>query len=723
MAGDPADPQRRGDSTQGASGGRAAPPKRSDLERRAKVAWYALARWLGLSSREELSFAVLVPLVGLITGFVGIAIYFTIDAVQDLCWTWGTALGSHATLLEGARLAAHATPWRNVLAPMAGGAAVALLVKVFRQEVRGHGMSGIIEAVALKGGRVEPGSAILREVAGMLTVGSGGSLGREGPLIRTGSMLGSVIGQIGGIEGRRLKILLAAGAAAGMAAAYNAPIGGALFAMEVILGNFALEVFGPIVVASALATFVARSLKFHGHVYDMVPEYSLKSVYELPAYVALGVLSGPLSIAFARGVRGGEKLFDRASFVPKGVRPIVGMALVGVIGIACPYVYGNGFDTVNLVLHDPINSLGLGLLLVLPIVKVLATALTLGSGCSGGLFTPALFFGGLLGAIFGVGVNALLPGLAAPPGAYALGGMAAITAGTSHAPISSIIIVFELTNKYEAILPLMLASMASAAVARKLNKYSIYTEALARRGIELPSRLEEIVLESIKVEEVVHEDRDAVRPAEPLAGMLTRLLRARRTHLFVVDEEGRYRGAVALYDLAPALTDPASFGNVVAADLCDVHYPSVAKDDRVAPTLPVFARVDGEWLPVTAADGRFAGILGKQDVLALYAQEVLGHPAMLARISSEEGGSSYVPLPHGFVLREVDVNGDLSGRTLVELELPQKLGIWVLAVVRQDESGRESRELATAQTVLRPGDKLVALGSAEGFARVGTKKA
>ena len=683
-----------------------------DLERRAQIAWFSLARWLGLSSREELSFIVLVPLVGIFTGFVAIGIYWLIDRVQDLAWG---APDPPQSLLERTKIMAAHAPWRNVLALFAAGAAVALIIKVFKQEVRGHGMSGIIEAVALKGGRVAPGPALVRELAGVVTVGSGGSLGREGPMIRTGAMLGSVIGQTGGISGRRLKVLVAAGAAAGMAAAYNAPIGGAIFAMEVILGNFALEVFGPVVVASALATFVARAFRFHGPTYELVPAYSLHSVWELPAYLVLGMLAGPLSIFFSRGVRGGEWLFERLDFIPRGIRPVVGMTAVGLLGIASPYVYGNGFDTVNLALQDPAAKLGLVLLVVLPFTKLLATSITLGSGCSGGLFTPALFFGGLLGGLFGLGVTAIMPEHAAPPGAYALGGMAAITAGTSHAPISSIIIIFELTGKYEAIIPLMVACMASSLIAKRLNKHSIYTEALARRGIELPSRLEEIVLETIQVREALHEDREFVRPAEPLQGLLERLRRARRTHLFVVDDKARYRGAVALYDLAPAFAEPGSFESVVAADLLDPGYRAIIEDEKLSAALPVFARVDGEWLPVVSREGTYRGILGKQDVLALYAQEVLGHPAMLARISTSSG-SSYVPLPHGFELRELGVKGPLAGRSLLALELPQRHGIWVLAVIRVDESGRESRILASASLVLQERDTLVALGSPEGFA-------
>jgi CIC family chloride channel protein len=682
-------------------------PRLAALERRLTALWYGLARFLGLASAEELSFFILTPLVGLATGFAGVAIYNILDWVQHTVWQ------SNGTLLEAAYESSLATPWRNVLAPVIGGIGVFLIVWISKTRVKGGGMSVIIESVALKGGRVPLKDTLLREIAGIATVGTGGSLGREGPLIRTGAMIGSIIGLTGGVSGRRLKVLVAAGCAAGMAAAYNAPVGGAIFAMEVILGNFALEVFGPIVVASVLATQVARAFRVNHPVYDMGPIYELKKAWELPWYLVLGVVSGPISVFFQRGVRSADRFFDNMPVVPVAARPIVGMALLGVLGIACPYVYGNGFDTVQRALH---GELSVGLLLLLPLVKILATSLTLGSGCSGGLFTPALFVGGLLGGAFGCFVQVVMPG-AAPPAAYALAGMAAITAGTSHAPISAILIIFEMTGRYEAILPLMLAAMGSAAIARRMTRHSIYTESLAKRGIELPSRLEEFVLETIRVSEVVRPDREVVGVREKLDDdLLERFFRSKRSHIFVVDEQGHFAGAVTLHELGPVLADPSGFKGVVAADVLDPSYPTVRETDRLAGALGAFARAEGDSLPVVDERAMLKGIIAKQDVLALYSQEVLGQPALLARIGPEAAmGASYVPLPEGFHLRELPVPDALVGRSLVEINLPQRLGIWVLAVVRSDEAGRERRELANATTVLARGDRLVVLGSAGGI--------
>lgn len=689
------------------------------LERRARALWVSLARMLGLEGADDLTFLVLAPLVGVATGFVGVWIYGLIDLVQRLFWA------SPDHLLEAARTA----PWvLCVLAPVLGGIIVSVIVRVTGSEVRGGGMSALIEAVALRGGRLPAGPAIVREIAGIATVGSGGSLGREAPLIRVGATIGSFLGQEGGLSGRRLKLLLACGAAAGMAAAYNAPYGGALFAMEVILGNFALDVVGPIVLASVLANLVATTFLKSDPVY-IVPEYSLVSPWEILAYFGLGLISGPLSVGFARSLRIGERFFDRLPSIPAGARPIVGMAIVGVMGIWCPYIYGNGFDTVNLALRETVKPIpgvphfGFWMLLWLPIVKVLATTITLGAGCTGGLFTPTLLVGGLVGGAFGTVVHVLFPHASAEPGAYALVGMAAITAGTSQAPISAIFIIFEMTHRYDVILPLMVCSMTSAVIARRIHPFSIYTDSLARRGITLPSRLEEIVLEGIKVGEVARTDDDAVRVDEPLAKVVRRFFHARRTQLFVVDAHGSYRGALSLHDLEVALADPEQFHSVVAIDLLDDKFPSTRDDESLARALEAFGHVEGDWLPVVDERGRLCGVLGKGDVLRLYAQEVLGRPALLAKIHPDgtEGRNRFVPLPHGFQLSEQEIPASLVGRTLLELGLPQRAGVWVLAVVRRDAAGREGRTPATADTRLQPGDRLVVLGpvgAGEGLARI-----
>src|SRR5262245_43745415 len=342
--------------------------------------------------------------------------------------------------------------WHRLLAPTIGGLLVGLGLWLNRGPVPGHGTAGIIEAVARGKGRLSV-AAGLKDIAMILvTVGSGGSLRREGSLLRGGATLGSWLGERTGVAGPRLSTLVACGAAAGIAAAYNAPIGGALFAMEVVLGTFALESFGPIVVASALGTLVSRAF-LHPYLAYEVTEYPPPvSAWEIGHYALLGILLGVASTLFILALRGTERLFDR-SRLPAWARPIAGFTAVGLIGVRFPEVLGNGYDTVNQILRGQVPLL---LLLALPLLKVAATSLTRGSGGAGGCFTSTLFLGAVLGSGYGTWCHDAFPLATAAPGAYALAGMGAMLAGTTQAPLTAILMIFELTGEYSVILPLMI---------------------------------------------------------------------------------------------------------------------------------------------------------------------------------------------------------------------------------------------------------------------------
>lgn len=673
---------------------------------------FTLARRFGLATREDRVFFALIAGVGVVGGLLGVATDRLIAAIQSLLW------GKEGELLEVAR---QVPRWVVVAAPAIGGAVIGLILwmgrRLGQQPAAGEGMSSLIEAVALHGGRIPPRPVLINALAAIVTVGSGGSLGREGPMIRLGAMIASWSGGRLRVPPHRIKILIGCGAASGLAAAYNIPIGGALFAMEVILGNFALEIFGPIVVSSVIATVISRSLTGNVPLYA-APGYALVNGWELLLYVGLGIVGALASVLFVVAIRLGRQLFRRMRWIPRPFHPVLGMTLLGLIGLSVPYALGGGYGTANLALTGNLElpvqlnlpgGFTIAFLLGLALVKLAATALTTGSGGSGGLFTPSLLFGALVGGAYGFWMHSLWPEIASPYGAYAAVGMAAIMAGTSHAPISAILILFEFTGNYDLILPLMVASIISSLLSRRIRRYSIYTEPLHRKGIELPWRMEEAVLAGLKADDLARLDPDTLRPETKYGDLVEKFLATHRQRLFVVGGDQKLLGAVSLHDIKHALENPGGLTAVVAHDLMIPAGNVIRQGERLHRATEIFAKSDFERLPVVDAAGTFLGVLAKRDLLAVYAQEVLGRPALLATfVSSDEdaGGSRhYVEIPPDFALRQVPVPPFLAGKTLAEAGLPQRFGSRVIEV-RRDEKAI----LPAGDTRLEAGDLLTLLG-------------
>lgn len=662
---------------------------------------FALARRFGLATREDRIFFLLIGGVGVVAGVLGTLVHQLIDGLRHLLW------GGAPTLLAAARTA----PWWLVVgAPALGGLIAGLVLRVSRQQGTGGGMGQLIEAVALTGGKVATRPIIAHALAAVATVGSGGSLGREGPMIRLGAMMSSWMGSRLGLPAHRLKILVGCGAAAGLAAAYNIPVGGALFAMEVILGNFALEIFGPVVASSVISTLISRALQGDLPRYP-AEGFQLESGWEILLYVGLGVLGALLSVIFVRTVALGRSGFARLRFVPPWLRTGLGMALLGVLALEVPQVLGGGYEVIHETLAE--EGLGLQLLLVLALAKLLATALTAGCGGSGGLFTPSLTVGALFGGAYGHAVHAAWPSATASYGAYGAVGMAAVAAGTSHAPISAILILFELTGNYELILPLMVAAITASLLSRRLTRASIYTESLRRRGIDPRMRMEEAVLAGLSVGDLQRADSDTLRPADPYRRVVERFLATHRQRLFVIGDDGRVLGAVSLHDIKGVLDSPGDLTMVVAHDLLTPVPLILRRSDRLHRVAQDFSRSDYERLPVVDDEDRFTGVLAKRDLLAVYAQEVLGRPAMLATFVS--GGEAqrrrdYVELPPDFALRLVPAPRELWGRPLAAARLPQTLGVQVLEIKRRRGPGEEERVIPHGETMVERGDLWIALG-------------
>ncbi len=659
---------------------------------------YFLARRFALSTREDRIFFVSIPAVGVAAGLLGVLVHRAIDFVRTALWGYWPDLIHAVERLSALHV---------LLATGAGGVAVALIVWWAREPVSGRGMSSLIEAVALHEGRVPLRTTALSALAAVFTVGAGGALGREGPLIRLGSAISSWLGQRTGLPPFRIKVLVGCGAAAGFAAAYNVPIGGALFAMEVILGSFALEIFGPIVVAAVISTLIARAAEHNTPIYAL-PDYVLGSAWEILACLGLGIVGAFASVAFTLGVRGMAKGFQRTR-LPLWVRPVVGMLALGGLSLLVPQAIGSGFHTIREALT---GAMPLALLLLLPAVKLIATALTLGSGGAGGVFTPSLFCGAMVGGAYGYGLHALVPGLETNFGAYAAVGMAAVAAGSSHAPLSAILMLFEFTGNYELILPLMVASITASVVARRLYPYSVYTEPLQRRGVELSFRMEEAALAGLRVDALARPDPETLSPDTSYAEIVDKFLATRRHRLFVVDAERKLLGCVSMHDIKHALRADSPVVSVHARDLMVPVTTTLAGEERLHRAAETLARSDFERLPVLDGDGRFLGILAKRDLLAVYAQEVLGRPAVLSTFvaSDQPGrGGHAVELPPDFALRSIAAPPSLIGMSLAEAALPARLGLRVIEIKRPAVDGWEW-VVPDATTTLGRGDELVVLG-------------
>jgi CIC family chloride channel protein len=665
-------------------------------------------RWqVARRASAETIYALLIPAVGLLTGFAALGIAHVLVLLQRLLW------GSGENLVAGAE----ASPWwHRLVIPALGGATIGLLGWLLKRDVRGSGTAGLIESIALRGGRIrlrQEGPAVL---AGIVTVSTGGSLGREGPMIEFAAVLGSWLGRVFGLNARQVSVLVCCAAGAAISAVYNAPIGGSIFVMEILIGTFALEIFGPVVIASVLSTFVFRAAVGQLPRF-VIPEYSLVSAWELVGYLVLGVLCGGFSVAIIRFMGWVADGFHRMVRV-RHARPIVGFLLLGAIGIAFPHVFGNGYETVNLALHE---QLPLTLLLVLPFLKLVAMAMTRGSGGSGGVFTPTLMLGALVGGAFGYAMHAAFPAQTAEYGAYAIVGMGAVLAGTTHAPIMAIMMIFEQTNSYPIILPLMLGCIVSNQVARRLKPESLHRDALRRRGVVVDVAPEASVMRSVRVADVMHDDLDSVEERDPFSRVIEYFLNTPRNFLYVVDEQRRFTGAIPLHAIKQALTSRYPPDLVLAADLVE-PFEFVTPDQHLADVMETFWRQHAERLPVVADrdSGRLVGWISQRDLIGVYSQEILHKRHLLARFmmpdASGQQREAFVELPEGFAIRTLVVPRSLEGRTLAEIAPRSVFGVHVLQIRRYNPfRRRNTAELPGPDSVLRAYDRLVVIGSGAGM--------
>lgn len=544
--------------------------------------------------------AVLAAIVGLLAGGAAWVLVHLIGLLTNLALfhRWGWEVPSFEHLDTGPSL---------YVAAISGALLVSLLAR-WAPVIRGHGIPEAMEAVLVRHSRITPRTAVAKPVSAAIAIGTGGPFGAEGPIIVTGGALGSLLGQLLHVSPNERKILLACGAGAGMAATFGSPLAAVVLAIELLLFEFTTRAFVPLVVATSVAGAVHAALFGNGPLFT-VPRHDFAGLAQLPLFAVLGGVCGLLAVVVSKGLFVVEAAYRRLP-VHEFWHPAIGAVAFATVGVFQPRALGVGYLAIDDVLA---GRLALGAMAALGIAKLLAWWFALGSGTSGGTLAPLLLISSCVGASAGELAHRAFPGAHISPAAFALVAMAATFGAATRATFASIVFVFELTRDYDAILPLMLATVLADLVARSLLHESLMTEKLHRRGVRVPSDYHADVLRSASVAEVM--SREVV--TLPATMTVREAVAAFREHGHggypVVDAAGRCTGVVSRHDLlgeAGAVDEDTTLAALVDDDLV-----SVPSDARVLDALERMLEEGVEHLPVVD-DGRLVGICTRTDVLS-----------------------------------------------------------------------------------------------------------
>ncbi|MFQ6038332.1 MAG: chloride channel protein [Candidatus Aminicenantales bacterium] len=656
---------------------------------------------------EHVRISVLSVVVGLIAGLASVAFKTMIHFFQGLFWRAPSILSGAAS-----------QPWYvTVLIPAAGGLLIAPLIYYGAKEAKGHGVPEIMESLIFRGGRIRNRVAGIKALASSICIGSGGSTGREGPIVQISASIASTVGQVFRLQEGALRTLVAAGAGAGIGATFNAPIAGALFAVEILLGEFGVYSFSPVIIASVIATLVSRLISGNFAAFT-VPKYTLISVWEIGPYLLLGIISGLVAILFIRTLYFLEDRFESLKIHPL-LKPALGGLLVGGIGVFLPRVFGVSYEGMDACLQ---NQLGFWMAFALVLAKLVSTSLTLGSGGSGGIFAPSLFLGAMTGNLVGSVFHSAFPASISSPGAFSLVGMGAVVAAATHAPITAIIIIFELTNDYKIILPLMLSCIIASFMTVGIHKESIYTMKLMRRGILFKEGREENILRSLLVKDFISQDFQVFYNTDRVGHIIDQALGSKHHSFQIVDKENTYVGCFSLNQLKNLMRERTILDAFVIAQDLAVGGISLDYEDNLEQAMKIFGKTDVAEIAVLK-DGKFVGVVKRKDVIEAYNHEVMKREAAAGLVEKLKFPSllKTFDFGSGYRIMEMDAPMAFWNKSLKELDLKAKHRIDVLLIKRRFPP--QTITIPSANEVIRKGDRLILAGLEENINRIITGSA
>ncbi len=564
-----------------------------------------------MMANERVSMSIIAVLIGVLGGYGAVIFRHAIIMFQVLLYGDGLDFLSFAQYV----------PWyKKLLFPALGGAVVGPMIYFWAREAKGHGVPEVMEAMALRGGRIRARVTGVKILASALSIGCGGSVGREGPIVQIGSALGSTVAQALKVSKDQMRTLVGCGAAAGIAATFNAPIAGVIFSLEILLGEFGVKKFSPLVLSSVTATAISRH--YFGDVPAFIlPRYEMVSAWEFFLYAALGIVVGLVALAFVITLYKTEDIFDAVP-IPDYIKPVFGGLIMGAMIIYLPETFGVGYGAIDRSLTGMMPA---QMLFILIFAKILATSITIGGGMSGGIFAPSLFIGAMAGGFFGVMANQLFPGLTASPGAYALVGMGGMVAAATHAPIMAILIIFELTSEYTIILPLMITCIIATLLSTSLRRGNIYTLKLMRRGIFLHQGREQSILQTILVESVMRPGALVVKENTVLTDIIRSFQDNNASYLQVVNQGDELSGIISFRDIRQILQEQSLAHLIIAKDVATSPVVTVTPKENLEAALRKLSSTGVSQLPVVDQDNpkRVIGTLDNKDINAAYDRAAL----------------------------------------------------------------------------------------------------
>jgi len=652
-----------------------------------------------IKSFDQLFVIIIAVIIGIASGYGAAGFRYIIDFFRSISWGEGAFVNVIQT-----------TPlYLKIIIPVLGGVIVALFVERFAPEAKGHGVPEVMDAVATKNGFIRMRVVLVKAFASALSIGSGASVGREGPIVQIGSAFGSTLGQIFQVSTRRMKTFIGCGAAAGIAATFNAPIAGAIFASEVILGDFSVAAIGPIIISSVFGTVISRSI--YGDFPAFIPPvYTLHSSYEIIFYIILGVVTGFAGWLFVKFLYFSEDLFDNLKW-SIGVKAALGGAILGLLALIIPETLGVGYESMDKVLSGDMPFILAGALLF---GKIFATSISLGSGASGGIFAPALFMGSMLGGTLGFIFHYFFPGLTSSSGAYALVGMAAMVAASTHAPITAILIIFEMTSEYTVILPLMVTSIIATVITTRYLEGNIYTMKLIRRGVNIHGGTAINVLDKLKVVKMKQHLLEVIHEDATLEELLERMSISNQYVYYINDSEKKLKGIITQGMVRRFLNRLEEIPKeAVVKDFYNTHFQTIKDNSPVHEVLKTMLNSDMMAIPVVDDQGILTGQVLRPDILREYQE-------MLIQSQSAEYLASSLKYVHkyfhektevipGFLMARINAPSEFVHQSFKSLKLRSKYNVDVL-LIRKPNNEQLLDLMPTPGTIIELEDQLIIFG-------------